>query len=265
MEDFSHDYVITNPEYSNIYTMSYIFDSDKIINNNEILNNININKTILNYNEIIELIKIHFSPTNMIKYFGNMRNLNGKQTRDLYKYMLDYFLNLFVNKMQEKMKLNVMNVNNDNDPYVCFIAECMNMIRASIKKYVRLRTSRSQPFWCKRPYLEKRNHEKYDCPINIKEFEYCPSFTILKKRGKTCKQIIKSSRNTNDMYTLMSDLCVSPVWNPKTVNKRKHIFLSQPIKKRHTRKIKHNNIINLQHNNIRNVQHNNINISNNRI
>lgn len=220
--------------------MGYIFNSDKIVNLNTVLNNTNINKKILNYKETIDLIKVYFSSTNMIKYFGNMENLNGLQTRKLYKYMLEYYLNLFMHKMKIKTGIDVMAVENDNDPYVCFIAECMNIIRGSIKKYVRLRTSPSQPKWCKRDHLEQRNHKQHGCPTPVKEFEYCPSFDALKKRGKTCKQILKSAMRTNENYTLAADLCVFPVWKPKPINSRKHIIMSPPVKRRGTRKVKRN-------------------------
>lgn len=109
--------------------MNYIFNAEKIINMNTILNINNINKKILNYNEVIELIKYHFSSKNMVTYFGNMADLNGIETHRLYKNLLDYFLNLFLKKMYMLTNINIMKISDDNDSYICFIALCMNIIR----------------------------------------------------------------------------------------------------------------------------------------
>ena len=241
MAQSAEKYISYNTQYTNIYNMSYIFNNDKIINNNTILNVNNINKSILNYNEVIQLLKIHFSPTNMIKYFGSMRDLNGKETRILYKYLLETYMGLFMTNMKEKTGIDVLIIQDDEDPYMCFIAECMNIIRASIKKYVRLRTSASQWKRCQREHLEKRNSEEYGCPIPVKEYEYCPSFSILKARGKTCKSIFKSSMNTNNLYTLMSDLCILPKGKLLPINKTKNIFPSLSVSRSMTRKKKKNN------------------------
>jgi hypothetical protein len=237
--------------------MNYIFNNDEIINNNTILNMTNLNKEIINYNTAIRSIKYHFSSENMMKYYGNMRDLNCKQTRDLYKYLLDYYLNLFLNKMKLITKMDVMKIEDENDPYTCFIAECMNIIRASIKKYVRLRTSAYQPFWCKREILEERNRNKYGCAVPMREYDYCPSFQYLKQKGKTCKKIIESSMNTNDIFTLGSKLSIIPKFNNIPINKTRNIVKSSLLNRRKTRKIRHTNRnpqINMSNQNIHAVE-----------
>jgi hypothetical protein len=240
MAQSAQKYIYYNIQYKNIYDMNYIFNNEKIINNNTIININNMNTHILNYKEVIQLLKKHFSPTSMIKYFGGMRDLNGKETRTLYKYLLETYMGLFMTKMKEKTGIDVLTISDDEDSYLCFIAECMNIIRASIKKYVRLRTSASQWWLCQREYLEKRNSEEYGCPTPVKEYEYCPSFSILKSRGKTCRKILESSMRTNNLYSLMSDLCILPKGRPLPINKNKNIFPSTPTPRRMTRKKKKN-------------------------
>jgi hypothetical protein len=181
------------------------------------MNNINNVKTIYTYNDLIILIQIHFSTTNMLKYFGNKSNLNGKETRNVYKELVEYFLNLFLYKIQKIMNINIDNIVDKNDDRLCVIAQCLNIIRASIKKYIRLRTSDSMPYQCKKNALERRNRNEYRCSVPMKEFEYCPSFEYLKKKGKTCKQIITKSMDTNDMYTFFSKICISPFKKIKTI------------------------------------------------
>ncbi len=177
----------------------------------------------------------------MVKYFGNMRDLNCIQTRDLYKFLLDYFLNLFLNKMKLHTKIDVMMIDDENDPYVCFIAECMNIIRASIKKYVRLRTSKSQPFWCQRKELEKRNRKKYNCAVPMREYEYCPSFHSLKRKGRTCKRIIETSMNSNEDYDKFVHISRFPKFTKIPININKNIVKSIPKTKSKTRKVRRTN------------------------
>lgn len=210
MNILNHSGIVYNEKYADKYNMDYIFNSDKIVSDNNILNTNNIGTHILNYTNIINLLQYHFSSNKMLEYYGNKNNLTGVQTRNLYKYLLDYYFKLFLSRMNELTNINVLNIDNEDDTYTCFIAKCMNIIRGSIKKYVRLRTSSTQPYWCKKKYLENRNSKKYGCPIPVKEYEYCPSFAILKQRGKTCKQILHSSMRTNDIYTMLSDLCIIP-------------------------------------------------------
>ena len=38
MEEFNHKFAYCNSEYSDVYSMKYIFNNDKIINQNTILN-----------------------------------------------------------------------------------------------------------------------------------------------------------------------------------------------------------------------------------
>ena len=115
------------------------------------------------------------------------------------------------------MNINIDDIVDENDERLCVIAQCLNIIRASIKKYIRLRTSDSMPYHCKKNALEKRNKTEYGCPVPMKEFEYCPSFEYLKKKGKTCKQIITKSMDTNNMYTALSSACISPFKKIKTI------------------------------------------------
>jgi hypothetical protein len=199
-------------------------------------NNINNIKTNYTYNDLIILIQIHFSTKNMLQYFGNKRNLNGKHTRNVYKELVEYFLNIFLYKIQKIMNINIDNIVDENDDRLCVIAQCLNIMRASIKKYIRLRTSSSMPYYCKKNALERRNRDEYGCPVPMKEFEYCPSFEYLKNKGKTCKYIIKKSMSTSDMYTLLSKLCISPFKKIKTIRLPKD-KRSRYIKNKGTRKI----------------------------
>jgi hypothetical protein len=213
-------YNINNKPYKNTSfennTQINVINSTYNIKNMQINNKNNI-KTNYTYNDLIILIQIHFSSKNMLQYFGNTSNLNGEQTRDVYKALIEYFLNLFLYKIQKIMNINIDNIVDENDERLCVIAQCVNIIRASIKKYIRLRTSDSMPYQCKKNALERRNKEKYGCPDPMKEFEYCPSFEYLKSKGKKCKQIIKKSMDTNDMYTFFSKWCDGKVHKIKTI------------------------------------------------
>ena len=210
---------INNKSYKNTsFDKNIRIDVDNIYNIKNIqMNNINNVKTNYTYNDLIILIQIHFSTKNMLQYFGNKSNLNGKETRNVYKELVEYFLNLFLYKIQKIMNINIDDIVDKNDDRLCVIAQCLNIIRASIKKYIRLRTSDSMPYHCKKNALEKRNKTEYGCPVPMKEFEYCPSFEYLKKKGKTCKQIITKSMDTNNMYTALSSACISPFKKIKTI------------------------------------------------
>jgi hypothetical protein len=244
-EDYK--YIKYNSQYENEYNMNYIFNNDVIIYDNAILNMKNMNEKYLNYTNVIELIKYHFLSMNMVKYFGNMRDLNCKQTRDLYKFLIVYFTNLFLGRMKIMTNIDVMKIDDENDPYVCFIAECMNIIRASVKKYVRLRTSASQPKKCQREELENRNRKKYECAVPMREYEYCPSFHYLKQKGKTCKNILESSMTTNEKYNIFAELFKSsitnnnPITNNNSININKNIVKSIPKTRRETRKVRQTN------------------------
>lgn len=242
--NINNDRYIINNKINNKTDVNTSFENNTQINNinstynikNMQINNKNNIKTNYTYNDLIILIQIHFSTTNMLQYFGNKSNLNGKETRNVYKELVEYFLNLFLYKIQKIMNINIDDIVDENDERLCVIAQCLNIIRASIKKYIRLRTSDSMPYHCKKNALEKRNKIEYGCPVPMKEFEYCPSFEYLKKKGKTCKQIITKSMDTNNMYTALSSACISPFKKIKTIrlpqNKR-----SRYIKNKGTRKI----------------------------
>lgn len=203
--------------------MEYLDNITKIIpeetsNYNE---NINIKMKIYTYIQLINTIKIYFSTKNMLIYFGNKNNLKGIQTRDIYKKLIEYFISLFIYKMRKIKNIDLMNIKNDdnNHPYICLIAQSLSIIRASIKKYVRLRTSDSQPYYCKKKYLEERNRSVYGCSVPVNEFEYCPSFEYLRnKKKKTCKEIIKKAMETNDIFTGMSSICIFPVKHIKSIH-----------------------------------------------
>lgn len=280
-------------KYNDIYHMKYVDNITTLIpqNTNNINEYSNI-KVIYTYNELINIIKIKFSTENMLKYFGNKNNLNCKETRHVYKNLIDYFLNLFLYKMNKITNININN-KDDNNPYICLIAECLNIIRASIKKYIRLRTSDTQVYYCKKEHLEKRDKKEYGCSIPVKEFEYCPSFKYLREeKKKTCKNILYKSLSTNDMYTLLSDIFILPVRKVKTIKIQKEgsrytkqkgtrkIYRGMPIvlkkyKKKTLKKSKsksktnhnnHNNTINnvnLNNDNINNININNLKINSN--
>lgn len=72
----------------------------------------------------------------------------------------------------------------------------------------------------------------------IKEYDYCPSFKMLKNQGKSCKSIINSSINTNNIYTLASELCILPKFSIKPINTNKNIKYKNLKIHNKTRKIK---------------------------
>ncbi len=96
----------------------------------------------------------------------------------------------------------------------------------------------TQPYWCKRTYLEKRNKDKYKCSVPVKNNEYCPSFEYYMKKGNTCKNIIKSSMRTNEDFDLASELCILPKIKSVYINPNKNIFKGVYKMRSKTRKIK---------------------------
>ena len=113
-------------DYDYIYDMNFI--TDKLLNDDSI---------------ILE-IKTVFLPFNMITYFGSSSNLNCNQTRQLYNSMVHYYINLFLYKMESITQININEITNINNHYLCIVSECTSIIRSSIKKYVRNRTSKNE-------------------------------------------------------------------------------------------------------------------------
>lgn len=280
-------------KYNDIYYMNYIDNINKLLIKNNNINEYSNNKISYTYNDLINIIKLKFSTENMLKYFGNKNDLDGKETRDIYKNLIDYFINLFLYKIEIITNIKVDNIDDNDNPYICLVAECLNIIRASIKKYVRLRTSDTQIYFCKKNYLEKRNRDDYKCSVPVKEFEYCPSFKYLREeKKKTCREIIKSALSPNNLYNFFSPLCLLPVRKVKTIKIQKEgsrytkqkgtrkIYRGMPIvlkkyKKKTLKKSKsksktnhnnHNNTINnvnLNNDNINNININNLKINSN--
>lgn len=65
--------------------------------------------------------------------------------------------NVHWSKILKLINIDINTVSDENDNILCFIAECCHIIRASIKKYARNRTSYTQPKSCQKDYLENRN------------------------------------------------------------------------------------------------------------
>jgi hypothetical protein len=133
--------------------------------------------------------------------------------------MVTYFINLLLYKLYILTHIDVNSISNQNNNYMCLVAECSNIIRASIKKYVRLRTNKNQTL-CSKNYLEKRNSIKYKCNYPLKNNNICPSFSILRKKGKSCKNIIQSSKKSSNKYNFMSTFIRS---SRKNNTSRNHI------------------------------------------
>lgn len=181
-------YLKLDPMYVNIYNLSYI--TPTVSKNGSVL---------------ILLINEHFSEYSMIKYFGNKKDLTCSHVRITYKNMVSFFINLFLAKMYE-ITINDTNLLSDNDDYICLLAQCVNIIRAGIKKYMRLRTAVTQSF-CSKERLNKRNHDKYKCQLPIGPYEHCPTFSYLHNvKHKTCRNIIKSSTKTNILTNIGAKL-----------------------------------------------------------
>ncbi len=110
--------------------------------------------------------------------------------------MILFFVNTFLAKMYENTNINT-NLLSDSDDYICLLAQCVNIIRAGIKKYMRLRTAVTQTI-CSKERLNKRNRKTYGCKLPIGPYEQCPTFSYLHNvNHKTCRNIIQSSTKTN--------------------------------------------------------------------
>ncbi len=210
-------------EYNDIYYMSYI------------------DNKLLEDDSIILEIKDKFLPFNMIKYFGSKSNLNCNETRIIYNNMIEYFITLLLDRLYNITNIDINNISNENNNYICIIAECTNIIRSSIKKYSRLRTHKNEIF-CSKNKLEKRNSIKYNCNYPILNTNYCPSFKYLINKGKTCKAILESSQRSSNGYSIASKFIRTKYSNNKS---RHHISIPNnymPLKiitnKSKTRKIR---------------------------
>ena len=187
-------------EYNDIYSMNYIIPD------------------LLEDDSILLEIKEKFNQFNMAKYFGSNYNLNCNKARLLYNNMVTYFISLFLDKVYRITRININSITNNNDNYICKIAECSSIIRASIKKYIRNRTDKRET-QCSKDYLEKRNKTKYKCKYPMPNNEYCPSFSILKnKNGKTCKNILYHTNKTNPLFTIGSKIFRRKYNNNKSRN-----------------------------------------------
>lgn len=174
-----------NPEYNDIYQMRYITP--------ELVESL----------DFITTIQVHFDELHMAAYFGDRANLSCKEVRKGYLNLLEYFRPLFTDTIERVMNIDISGLPN-NAPTLCLIAECLSIIRASIKKYMRHRTSINQR-WCTKSGLNTRNAEKYGCPATTGMYEYCPSFGYLHKiKGKSCKDILISSGRTDEEMTFYS-------------------------------------------------------------
>jgi hypothetical protein len=218
-------YLYLHTDYADIYDMKYITPllvKDKIL--------------------LIHTINTHFATSNMIKYYGSMMNLNCNETRLMYKNMNNYFLNLFLKCATENLNIDINQVDDNNDN-ICLIAECLNIIRSGIKKYSRLRTATNQ-ILCTKESLNDRNSKTYDCELPIGNYEQCPTFEYLRvKRGKSCKNIVTSSKKTNPIFSFLAKRLKYRGRNNKT---RNHSV--KPTKYSLTRKVKslkHVNTLNL--------------------
>ena len=96
---------------------------------------------------ILQEIREKFHLYALARYFESRRNLSCIQTRYIYHQLLEYFMTLFEKRMYEISNIDIDKLN-DNDEYTCMIAECLSIIRASIRKYSRFRTALNQPYIC---------------------------------------------------------------------------------------------------------------------
>jgi hypothetical protein len=197
-ETYFLDHTLFNLDsvYDDVYKMNYI------------------TKEHVDTDSVLHTIRFHFSEHNMMRYFGDRANLSCEQTRDGYISMIQYFRNVGLDKLANALGVDIESLSN-NDPAMCLIAECMHSIRASIKKYMRYRTSANQPRKCSKETWNARNARTYKCPRRLGVGEYCPTFAYLRKR-KTCKAIaLDSSGKTNRLVTFLSQFAtVSPVDGP---------------------------------------------------
>lgn len=203
-------YLKLNPIYNNIYKLSYITPT--------------VSK---NGSALVLLINEHFSEYSMIKYFGNKKDLTCSHVRITYKNMISFFVYLFLAKMYELTNIDT-NVLSDNDDYMCLLAQCVNIIRVGIKKYMRLRTAVTQKI-CSKERLNKRNRKTYGCQLPIGPYNQCPTFSRLHNiNRKTCKNIIQSSTKTNLFTNIAANFLKG--FHVKTKNIR-NITLKKSVQK----------------------------------
>lgn len=164
-------------------------------------------------------IKEIFNPYNMAVQFGSMRNLSCKQTRYIYHQLLDYFTTLFEQKMYELTNIDINNTN-DNNEYTCTIAECLSIIRASIRKYSRFRTALNQ-ILCSKDNYEQLNHDHYKCPYPINDDTLCPTFRQSLKKHKTCKKVISKAKTTNGESNIKAEVSILYPFAPQNNTTRK--------------------------------------------
>ena len=147
----------------------------------------------------------------------------------------------------------------ENNEYICLLAQCTNIIRAGIKKYARLRTSITSKL-CSKSKLNNDNHKKYNCNLPIGPYDQCPSFTYLhNKQGKTCKHILKSSELPNKLVSFIARAIPScGKKNVRNITFRRN--RTRTRRRRNTRSIIRENINILNNNNNNNHI---INVSNN--
>ena len=156
------------PEYNHIYRMAYV------------------TKDRLETGMSIYDIQQHFDEFHMPVYFGDRANLSCMQVRDGYLNLISYFRAVFMDKVEHLLGVKIDTMP-EEDSRLCILAECLSIIRASIKKYMRYRTSANQ-LLCRKSKLNIRNADEYGCPREVGLHEYCPSFEHLRKvRRKTCK------------------------------------------------------------------------------
>lgn len=261
MPRITHDFIITNDtnigkinetyhllanklyldtDYMYIYTMSYLDHIEGLYPNDFVFSNDKINKAVLTHNELIDKIKYNFSQENMLKYFGSKMDLETNLLRKVYNNMSKYFLILFYKKIHKMINKEDIDIHN------CVIAECMHIIRASVKKYARLRISPHTPSKFSKRSLNARNAQKYGCKHVLHEYEYCPSFSQLLngytdgngvwRNPKTCDKIIESTLTTNDGYTFLSKIKIPTLRHEKSYSSIFH-FGNKPLRtKSKTRK-----------------------------
>ena len=218
-------------EYMDIYTMSYL-DTSKL-DIPKLISKIKSRPFNIDINILPPIIKDKFHPFNMNKYFGSRSDLSCTQTRRVYKEMVKYFINLFKIKMFTITGIDVENIVDKNHYYICILAKCLNIIRGSIKKYARNRTSFNQPRRCSKKHLDFIDSKSYDCPFPIDDDTICPSFEYLREKDeKSCKDIIYSSKKTNKRITFGSKVYRYFSYIPK--NNKSRLLSALPI----TRKLK---------------------------
>jgi hypothetical protein len=253
-------------DYMNIYTMSYLSDTSKL-DIRELITKVKTRPFNIDINILPRIIKEKCRPFNMNQYFGSRSDLNCAQVRRIYNKMVEYFINLFKLKIYTITGINIETID-DNHEYTCILAKCMNIIRGSIKKYARNRTSHNQPRRCSKKYLDLDDARVYKCPFPIDDDTMCPSFEYLRYiNKKSCKNIIYSSMRTNKRTTFLSKVYKYFPIIPKNTKSRllsalpitKKIKIKTRRYKKNTRNKKRNKRITVHTKSESNISHNTIN------